>query len=477
MSWVLMSERELQRVEVLSAVLAGRMTVTAAAVVLAVSRRQAHRLLARYRAEGATALAHRARGRRSNRALGDGLRELALGYVAERYADFGPTLAAETLCDRHGLRVSRETLRGWMAEAGLWRSRKQRRQFHQPRLRREHLGELVQIDGSEHRWFEDRGPRCTLLVFIDDATGRLMQLRFVASESAFAYFEALEGYLRAHGRPVAFYSDKHAVFRVAKTDARGGQGMTQFGRALAELGIEILCANSSQAKGRVERVNRTLQDRLVKALRLAGVSDLAAGNAFLPDFMAQFNERFATPAARPNDMHRPLNVAPDRLADVLCWREQRHVSQQLALSYERKRIILDETEITRGLIDKYVDVYAFADGRIDVRWKGLSLSYRTFDKDQRVTHAAIVENKRLGAVLAYVKAIQDEMRPPKVKTNSEKGGYMKRGRPPKTPPPLRTQISRPATGAPAADGGAAAIFGVSAAPPSALSRAVAKPPL
>jgi hypothetical protein len=271
------------------------------------------------------------------------------------------------LLERHGLRVSRETLRGWMSEVGLWTSRKQRRQFHRPRLRREHFGELVQIDGSEHRWFEDRGPPCSLLVFIDDATGRLMQLRFVASESAFAYFEALEGYLTAHGRPVAFYSDKHSVFRVSKAEALGGQGMTQFGRALSELNIEILCANSSQVKGRVERVNRTLQDRLVRELRLAGISDREAGNRFLPGFMASFNERFATPAAGPQDLHRPLNVAPDRLADVLCWREQRHVSQQLALSYERKRIILDATEIPRGLVGKYVDIYDFADGRIDVR--------------------------------------------------------------------------------------------------------------
>ncbi len=467
MGWVLMSERELQRVEVLSSVLAGRITVTGAAAVLGVSRRQAHRLLKRYHADGAVALQHQARGRQSNRALSNAMHELALGYVGERYADFGPTLAAEMLRDRHGLLVSRETLRKWMAAAGLWRSRKERLQFHQPRLRRERLGELVQIDGSQHRWFEDRGPPCTLLVFIDDATGRLMQMRFVASESAFAYFEALEGYLTAHGRPVAFYSDKHSVFRVAKAEAKGGQGMTQFGRALAELSIEILCANSSQAKGRVERVNRTLQDRLVKEMRLAGICDKEAGNDFLPGFIARFNERFSTPAASPHDMHRPLNAPPGRLADVLCWREQRHVGRQLSLSYARKRIILDENEITRGLSGKYVDTYAFPDGRIDVRWKGVSLPYRTFDKDQRVTHAAIVENKRLSEVLSYVKALQDQARPPVVKTNSEKNGYQKVGRKRRSQPSVSGQID--SRGSPQSNstayGGAAAIFGVSAAPP------------
>ena len=346
------------------------------------------------------------------------------------YADFGPTLAAEMLAEKHGLTVSRETLRNWMRDAGLWLSRQQRRQFHQPRLRREALGELVQIDGSEHRWFEDRADPCTLLVFIDDATGRLMQLRFVPSESAFAYFEALQGYLKAHGRPVAFYSDKHSVFRVAKKEAKGGQGMTQFGRALAELNIEILCANSSQAKGRVERVNRTLQDRLVKELRLAGISSVEAGNAFLPGFMARFNARFAVAPARPNDLHRPLNVAPDRLRRILCQRERRHVGQQLTLSYERKRIMLEKNDVTIGLAGQYVDTYAFADGRLEVRWKGMSLPYQAFDKDQRVNHAAIVENKRLGEVLAFIKSQQDLRSPPRLKTNSERIAYQKTGRKP-----------------------------------------------
>jgi hypothetical protein len=255
-----------------------------------------------------------------------------------------------------------------------------------------------------------------------------MQLRFVASESAFAYFEALQGYLASHGRPVAFYSDKHSVFRVARKEAKGGQGMTQFGRALAELNIEILCANSSQAKGRVERANRTLQDRLVKELRMAEISDLTAANAFLPGFIERFNARFAISPARPDDRHRPLNLAPDRLRDILCHRKQRHVGQQLALSYERKRIILVENETTAKLAGQYVDTYAFADGRLEVRWKGLSLPFTVFDKDQRVTHAAIVENKRLGEVLAFIKSQQDLRPPPRPKTNSERIGYRKEGR-------------------------------------------------
>ena len=332
------------------------------------------------------------------------------------------------LLERHGVEVSRETLRKWMVEAELWLSRKQRRVFHQPRLRRESYGELVQIDGSEHRWFENRGEPCTLLVFIDDATSKLMQLRFVPSESTASYFEALQGYLQTHGCPVAFYSDKHTVFRVNKPDAKGGSGMTQFGRALAELNIEILCANSSQAKGRVERANRTLQDRLVKELRIAGISDMEAGNAFLPSFAERFNQHFSVQAAKDPDLHRALHLPATKLNDMLCHREQRYVGAQLTFHYDRKQIVLEPTELSKGLAGKYVELYDFADRPLEVRWNGKLLPYRVFSKDQRVTHAAVVENKRLGHALAIVKAQQDTGQLPKVMTNSAKGGYQKRPR-------------------------------------------------
>src|ERR1700687_4969243 len=344
MGWISMSERDLKRIEVLSDVRTGRRTVAAAAAVLAVSERQAYRLLARYECDGGSGLIHKARGRSSNRSKNEGIRKYAVELVRARYADFGPTLATEVLLEKHDLRVGRETLRRWMMADGLWLSRTQRRTFHQPRLRRESYGELIQIDGSDHRWFEQRGDPCTLLVFIDDATSKLMQLRFVPSESTDSYFEALDGYLTTHGCPTAFYSDKHTVFRVNRPDAKGGSGMTQFGRALAELNIEILCANSSQAKGRVERANRTLQDRLVKELRLAGICDMEAGDAFLPEVLGRDNERFAVRALKPENLHRSLNVKPSRLNDILCHREQRYVGEQLTLSYDRRQIILDRSE-------------------------------------------------------------------------------------------------------------------------------------
>jgi hypothetical protein len=293
-----------------------------------------------------------------------------------------------------------------MAE-GVWLSRKQRRQFHQPRLRREKLGELIQVDGSDHRWFEDRGEACTLLVFIVDATSRLMQLKFVQSESTESYFAALRDYLTIHGAPVAFYSDKHTVFRVNR-DAKGGPGMTQFGGALAELNIEILCANSSQAKSR---------------------SDVVAGNAFLPQFIERFNERFAIAPVNSQDLHRPLQITGTRLGDILCHREQRYVGAQLTFHYDRKQIILEQTEVAKGLAGRYVEIYDYFDKPHEVRWQGHVLPYRVFNKDQTVRPAAIVENKRLRHALAVVKAKQEHRLDVKVMTNSEKVAYKKRPRP------------------------------------------------
>ena len=226
MGLIAMSERDLQRIEILSKVVAGRMTMASAAHVLDLSERQVRRLLERIRTGGAASIRHKAIGRPSNNRISDEVRDYAMTLVRERYADFGPTLATEKLAERDGLRVSRETVRGWMSEAGLWLSRKQRRTFHQPRLRREAYGELVQIDGSEHRWFEDRGPPCSLLVFVDDATGRLMQLRFVRSESAFTYFEALELYLHAAGPfgqgAQAFWHRHHGGWQCVLAGLHGG---------------------------------------------------------------------------------------------------------------------------------------------------------------------------------------------------------------------------------------------------------------
>jgi transposase len=412
MAVITMSGKELGRLEALLDLSEGRITAARAARLIGVSERQVFRLLRAYRARGAEGLVSRRRGRPSNRRYHDEIREAALSTIRERYPDFGPTLAAEKLAARHGLKLGRETVRRWMMAAGLWVPRKERGpRVHQPRHRRDCLGELVQVDGCEHPWLEDRGPPCTLLVFVDDATSRLMHLRFVASESTFEYLRAARSYVEAHGRPVAFYSDKHTVFRAAGSGAdRRDGGTTQFGRALAELNIDILCANGPQAKGRVERAHKTLQDRLVKELRLAGISTIEAANAFLPAFVADYNARFAKEPRLAKDLHRPLPTAAD-LDEVMTVREERTVSASLTLHYDKMLILLEPNEVTRALARKRVVVVNYPDGRFAIRHQGQDLPFRVFDKLRRVDQAAIVENKRLGDALAHIRERQDTYEP------------------------------------------------------------------
>jgi transposase len=339
-----MSYEELDRASVIERVIERRLTQREAARMLGLTSRQVRRLCRAYERNGPGGLASKQRGRPSNRRLASELRREALATVRSRYEGFGPTLAHEKLTELHGLELSVETLRHWMIEDGLWIPRARREpRIQQPRRRRPCRGELVQIDGCDHEWFEERAGRCTLLVFVDDATGALMELRFCESESAFSYFAAMRSYLEQHGKPVALYSDKATVFRVNKKEPQGGAGITQFGRALSSLNIDILCANTPAAKGRVERAHLTLQDRLVKELRLRGIRDLEAANAFAPEFIADYNRRFARAPRSEHNAHRPLQPSDD-LARIFSWQETRLVSKSLTLSYKRVLYVLDPTD-------------------------------------------------------------------------------------------------------------------------------------
>jgi len=227
----------------------------------------------------------------------------------------------------------------------------------------------------------------------------------VESESTFAYMEATRAYIERHGKPVAFYSDKHSVFRNARASAARGDGMTHFGRALDALNIEIICANSPQAKGRVERANATLQDRLVKAMRLEGISSIADANAFLDSYMARHNERFARPAFDVRDLHRPL--APhDDLRSIMVWREQRTVTAALTLHYNKAMFILEPNDVSEKLARKRVTVCEYPDGRLEIEHEGHVLPYRQFDKMRQVNQPAIVENKHLDAALLLARQMQ-----------------------------------------------------------------------
>ena len=404
MTVVSMSEREIGRLKALARIEDGRLSVAAAADELGVTRRQMHRILKGWRNDGAAGLVSKRRGMPSNRTLPRAWRELVVDTVRKHYHDFGPTFAAEKLKERHGFVVGRETLRRWLIDDGVWQTRSMKHsRVYQPRNRRDCCGELVQIDGSDHHWFEDRGPPCTLLVFIDDATSQLMHLRFVRSESAFSYFEAMRGYLGQHGRPLALYSDRHSVFHVAAKAGVSHQGLTQFGRAMEALSIEIICANSSQAKGRVERANKTLQDRLVKELRLAQVSDIEAANAWIETYRVDHNDRFGKPARDTRNLHRLMEDQHD-LERHFCWQEERTVSASLTVQYDRMLFILDPVGLdANALVRQRVKVKEFPDGRVEITYKGLPLPYRIFDKERVVTQGSIVENKRLSEVLSVIR--------------------------------------------------------------------------
>jgi transposase len=402
---VTLNMRELDRLKVIQAVVDMGLKPGRAAVRLGLTVRQIERLVLRYRDLGAAGLASRKRDRPGNRKLDEGVALRALTIIRERYADFGPTLACEKLAECHGVVLSKETVRHLMTDAGLWVPRRQRPpQIHQPRARRACLGELIQIDGSDHRWFEDRAPACTLLVYVDDATSRLMTLHFTATESTFSYFEATRVYIERHGKPVAFYSDRASVFRPTYS-RNGARGVTQFGRAMYELNIDTFCANSSPAKGRVERANLTLQDRLVKELRLRGIQTMEAANAYAPAFMAACNARFAKPARSTFNAHRPLRDDED-LDTILTWRVMRKVSDSLTVLNDLMIYLLEDTEASRKLIGHYIDVWEYPDGRLELRAGGVALPYLPYDKLPEIDQGAVVEHKRLGPALQLAQAMQ-----------------------------------------------------------------------
>ncbi len=370
-----MSRKEVDRVGVIRQVVEKQLRQKEAARRLGLSVRQIKRLVQRYRVEGAAGLVSRRRGKRPNNHIADSVRQAILDLVRAHYADFGPTLACEKLAERHGYTISVETLRQWMIAEELWKPKARKpARVHQRRPRRPCRGELVQIDGSPHDWFEARGPRCTLIVFIDDATSALLALRFVPAETTQAYMETLDGYLHQHGRPVAFYSDKHSIFRVNHPDHEGE--LTQFTRALKTLDIEPIHANTPQAKGRVERANQTLQDRLVKELRLRGICDIKTANAFLPEFIEDYNRRFAVPPQHPTDAHRPLLHSPDELALILCLHHTRTLSKNLTFQFKNREYQLQGQGKGYRLRGARLTLCETFDGTVTVLHKGQTLDYR-----------------------------------------------------------------------------------------------------
>jgi transposase len=364
------------------AVLERRLTQAQAAERLGLSVRQVKRLVRVLRDQGALGLVSRKRGRPSNRRIDQAERDAVLSCVRERYADFGPTLAAEYLWEYHGFTRSVETLRKWMVQADLWKPRRQhKKRIFQLRERRACVGELVQIDGSPHAWLEDRGPRCSLIAFIDDATGRLQYACFVHAETSRGYLHALRAYVSQNGLPVALYSDRHSIF--TKHDPEDPTP-TQFERAMRQLEIEPILALSPQAKGRVERAFQTMQDRLVKALRLAGVSTMQAANALLPRFIAQYNAKFAKPAKSPEDAHRAMAMDTEALRLATCELYTRTLSKSLSCQYQG-RLYLVQTGGEPAYHLRGARITVCDDGSDDtvvLLYKNQPLPYRIFARHE-----------------------------------------------------------------------------------------------
>ena len=399
-----MSQKEVRRLEVLRRLQHQGLSQSQAAEQLGVSVRQVKRLVRRVREQGPQGLVSRRRGQRSNRRIDEALQTHYVDLVRQHYADFGPQLAHEYLAREHGFGFSVETLRGWMIRAGLWQAKRRRAQrVHSPRPRRACLGELVQIDGSHHDWFEERSVKCCLIAFIDDATGRVLGARFFAQETTQGYLEVLHALVQRHGAPLALYSDRHGIF--TKSDPEDTKP-TQFERALLQLDIEPICAHSPQAKGRVERLFQTLQDRLCKAMRLAGIDTMEQANSYLPEYLREHDARFAVLPRHPQDMHRPWTGSAAALADICALHHQRQLSAHGACKFEGRILQLLPGQAHAPKARAMVDIAQHVDGTLRLSYCGRPLAHRSYAFADAVPNRHASDHKTLNAKVDKVRDAQ-----------------------------------------------------------------------
>jgi transposase len=377
-----MSRKERERIAVMRGVKADELSQVQASELMGLSYRQAKRIWQRYEAEGDAGLVHRLRGRPGLRHKPLSFRVEVLARCAEeRYFDFGPTLMAEEL-EKEGLVVDHDTLRRWLLAQGKRTVRRRRQQHRQWRERKPCFGAMVQLDGSHHDWFEGRRGKCVLMVMVDDASNRI-RVRFFEQETTRASYDLFEVWVRRHGVPGALYVDRDSIYRCeglasVADQLAGKEPQTQFGRAMEQLGVELILANSPQAKGRVERMNGVLQDRLVKALRLAKIDDLEGGNRFLEEtYEAEFNRRFARVAASPLDVHRGV---PRNLNEVLSWEEQRVVQRDWTVACEGKWYQLNRQHEALSLAGRKVVVRTLRDGQVQLAYGGTKLKWKELPK-------------------------------------------------------------------------------------------------
>lgn len=384
MRQIVMSMKETERIAIMDNLVAKRIKQKHASFQLGVSVRQVRRMVKRYKREGIAGLVHKSRGRAGNRVLTPEKKAEVILRIKQQYPDFGPTLASEKLAERDGIVVSRETIRQLMIGEQLWKVHHRKEiTIHTYRERRSCVGELVQLDGSPHAWFEERNDPCTLIAYIDDATSRIMDGGFVDYEGTFTLFETTEHCLKIYGKPLSLYVDKHSTFKINRQatieeELRDFLPQSQFGRAMEQLRIELIFANSPEAKGRIERLFETLQDRLVKEMRLEGISTKEDGTRYFREvYIPKHNAKFAVLPKDPTNMHRGL-LASDDFSRIFTVQTVRHVSKALVVQYKNTRYQLDTTGAYQYLLkNQEILVEENKQGIIIFRYKGKAIPYKT----------------------------------------------------------------------------------------------------
>lgn len=373
-----MTKKELSRINIIQNLIDGKINGTDASKQIGVSVRHIKRLKAKVIKSGAEGLIHGNRGKEGNRKIDPNIIEKAKEYLKEKYYDFGPTFASEKLDENHDIKIGKEKLRQVMTEMGLWKHkpRKQPKQRHTWRPRKDNFGEMQQFDGSYHVWFGNE--ESCLLLSVDDATGKITYAKFDINESVVAVFKFWTEYFEKNGLPISIYLDKFSTYKVNHKNAVDNKDMiTQFQRAMNQVGVKPITANSPEAKGRVERMNGTLQDRLVKELKLANISTIEKANEFLKDYIPKFNAKFAVIPNRRADLHKPLNKATRvRLPQIFSVQEQRKIMNDYTIRFENQYFQLDQEQPTTVYKKYAVVVEKHLNNEIKINLKGHYLNYR-----------------------------------------------------------------------------------------------------
>ena len=357
---IIMRREEVKRLQLVRKVIEGELKQRVISEAIGISERQVRRLVKRVREEGEAGIVHRLRGKASNRKYEEGFRGRVIGIYRRKYEGFGPLLASEKLAESEGIELSDETLRKWLLAEGLWQKRRGSRKHRQWRERKGQMGEMVQMDGSHHDWFEGRGSKCVLMGYIDDATGRVYG-RFEEYEGTLPVMESFRRYIRKHGIPSSVYLDRHSTYKqttaklTIEEELAGKELLSQFERAAKELRVRVIHANSPQAKGRIERLFRTFQDRVIKEMRLRGIKAIEEANAFLEEYLPVYNKRFSVIAREPGDLHREVPVGM-RLERILCIKAERVVRNDFTVTHNRKLYqILEKTSAKKVTVEEHLD--------------------------------------------------------------------------------------------------------------------------